>query len=250
MPSQLKPDEKRFIRRWVDVGADVDRIHEAERKARVRVGTGKKMLKLVRVQTEVERMLAPIRQEQERQRMVSDVTGKLHEKTESLAAELAETKADLALAVAMPLMTVDETVLEHELMRIARLDPKKFGAIKLAGIQAAYVVKGLMKNRSMERLMPAEKPAGAGKGIYEALFDQLRGDSEVGPLSVGPEISGPPTIDGAADLMPVPVTQKETGRAVVMPAMGEAIDVMPLVAAKLAKSKTGRAAQVITVEVG
>ncbi len=138
-------------------------------------------------------------------------------------------------------------------MRLVRLDPERHGRIKLASIQTAFVVAGLMEQGTTRRVVPAEMPTpGNTTGIYQSLFDLMR----AAPAEGVPAPPALPPADEAEvfDLTPqvaAPVsrgTKGEGAAPVQVPREGESID--PIVASTAKRQPSQKqATQVITVEV-
>ncbi len=254
MPKELPAKEANFLRHYVKEGAVEEKIRAIEKRLRLRVGAGAKLLKLKRVQEALREMMEPIRLEQQRQEMLGQA---VEEVTAKLQAEKIELEARLAAATQMPLMVVtgNTDVIEQELMRLVRLDPEKHGRIKLASIQTAFVVAGLMEQGTTRRVVPAEMPTpGNTTGIYQSLFDRMRAaPAEAEGVPAPPAL---PAADEAEvfDLTPqvaAPVsrgTKGEGAAPVQVPREGESID--PVVASTAKRQPSQKqATQVITVEV-
>lgn len=257
MPMKLTKDEGRFLKHYVKLGGVAEMTAEAERLARLKAGTGAKMLRLKRVAEAVEKQMAPVRLEQERQRMVADAVAEV---TAKMAAETAELKQQLANATQMPPLTVADggVVIEQELMRLVRLCPEKHGRVKLASIQTALVVSGMIEQGNTKRTLPPENPLAATAGVYTALFERQR-------LAAGPAGSEVPAAAGASapsegavleaevfDIVPpknmAGVPAPRVQGAAVLPAAGESI--APAVAeAKKPVTRRG-SIPVLTVELG
>lgn len=250
MPRKLPPGEEKFLRLYVKEGAIDEKIPVVEKRLRLRKGTGAKLLKFKRVQNALRETTEPIRLEQERQEMVGKA---VDEVTAKLQAEKVELEARLAAATQMPAMVVagNTDVIEQELMRLVRLDPERHGRIKLASIQTAFVVAGLMEQGTTRRVVPAEmQTPGNTTGIYQSLFDRMR----AAPAAAPPTL---PAADEAEvfDLTPSSAahvsreTKGESSVQVQVPLEGEPID--PVVASTSRRQPSQKqASQVITVEVG
>lgn len=255
MPKELPAKEANFLRHYVKEGAVEEKIRAVEKRLRLRAGAGAKLLKLKRVQDALREMMEPIRLEQQRQEMLGNA---VDEVTAKLQAEKVELEARLAAATQMPAMVVagNTDVIEQELMRLVRLDPERHGRIKLASIQTAFVVAGLMEQGTTRRVVPAEmQTPGNTTGIYQSLFDRMR----AAPAAVegAPTPPALPAADEAEvfDLTPSSAahvsreTKGESSVQVQVPLEGEPID--PVVASTSRRQPSQKqASQVITVEVG
>lgn len=253
MPTKLDPKEANFLRRYVKEGAVEEKIPAIEKRLRLRVGTGVKFLKLKRVQDALRVMMEPIRLEQERQAMVGKA---VEECTAKLQAEKAELEARLAAATQMPDMRVtgNTEAIEHELMRLVRLDPERHGGIKLASIKTALVVAGLMEQGTTRRVIPPDDPGkGTAPGIYQSLFDRQRQQEKLLEGNVTPPPPALPPAEEAEvfDLTPQAaiIVPRGTKGESELPKEGESIDPVVVAAPKRQPSQKA-AAQVITVEVG
>jgi hypothetical protein len=240
MPRKMLVRDKRFIEMYVLEGATEDKIRVAEKRARVRAGTGKRLLKRKTVQDELRRRLQIVKDEQEQQKLVGDAVAA---KTATLQAENAELKQKLGAITSMPDMrVVGHTVeLEHHLMRIVRLDPEKFAPIKLAAIKTGFVVAGIMEDgRGRLVTPPDDNPSKSVPGIYSSVFDRMRLgngekvlDAEVVPAQAKPDEAE------VFDLIPQPPAPAVS---VKLPPEGESLIPPP-------KQAQGNA-RVIQIEVG
>lgn len=237
MPKRLPPDEERFVRNYVREGGEEEHIRAAEKRARLKMGTGARVLKLKRVQDAVKERMEPIRLEQQRQQLVGEA---VVQATAQLQEERDRLQQAMEQIVALPAMRVmgNEQVIEQELMKLVRLCPEKFGRIKLAAIQTSFVVAGLMEQGTTRRVSPPDSAKiSDGKGVYASLFDRLRAEPKAEPAVVE-AVEGS---DGVFDLTPQKVEIAMVPAVLWMPPPGESIDPV-----RIPKG----AARVITVEVG
>jgi hypothetical protein len=241
--SILTTDEKRFIRFYVKEGAVEEKIAYAERRAKLKVGTAKLFLAKKRVQNEIKRQMQPVWDEQRRQELVGDavlqVTTKLEQDARKAEEEKKSAQNELAAVVSAPLQRIDETVLEDQLMRMAvGLDQNIHPQQKLAAIQAAFVVKGILEQGKTRRVAPGEDDGviNKGPGIYTAVFARLRAEKPVDE-----PIERPADNNQVFDL--VPEKNHDTSKAVVLPAIGEPLESL---AAPVQTSRN----KVITVDLG
>lgn len=241
MPKKLPKDEEKFLRYYVREGGVAEKIVVAERAARLKAGTGAKMLKLKRVQDALRERLEPLRLEQQRQELVgaavAEATAKQQEELNVLRAEATKIKTYENLSI-----QGNTTLLEQELMRVALgLDMNVHGRVKLEYIKTALVIGGLMEQGTTRRVGPTEMdPSNKAPSVYAAVFNRLR-DAENNhpvPVEVMPDS---PTIEGVFDLVPVKAAAV-VPTATAMPPAGESIDAPVPVARKESR--------VMTVEIG
>lgn len=202
MPTKLPAKEEKLLRFYIQEGATEDKIPVVAKRFRQKETAVRKVLNLKRVREECERRMLPIRLEQEKQRMVAEV---VEQTTAKLAAEKAELEAKLAAATQMPPLDVtgNEVVIGQELMRLVRLDPEKYGGVKLAAIKTAYVVAGIMEQGTTRRTVPPDNPnTGGSQGIYTSHFDRMRLEQGTMPVApAAPEPTAAPD-DGVYELIP------------------------------------------------
>ena len=240
----LSREEQRFIERYVREGATEDKIAIAERMAYLKSGSGTRILGRIHVQEEIKRRMEPVRLEQMRQQMLSDAVSQV---TANLQEERDKLRAEMDKLLAVPQMKVDESVLEHELMRlVVGLDQNEHPQVKLAAIQAAFVVKGILESGRSKRVAPTDDPDRAmGPGIYATMRSKM--------LTEGATLLGdpqPPAEEpGVFDLIPqeTPPAAPASGA----PEPGEEIEPITLEPIKKKAPKVRNAGrEVITVEIG
>lgn len=239
---RLPAIEEKILRFYIKEGGTEEKIPLVAQRYRMTVAAVTKILKLKRVRDTLEVRMAPVRMEQEKQRLLADAVAQATAKAEAEKAE-AEKRLHEVLNIQLIPVQGNETRIDHELMRLVQLDPEKYGGIKLAAIKTAYVVAGLMEQGTTRRVIPAEGKPDAAAGVYQNLFDRQRQQLPVGDQTV--EVS-PTTQPQAPDEQVFDLTPpkpKAPEPPLQMPPAGEAIEqILP------AKKKT--TAQVITVEVG
>ena len=188
MPTKtLTADERRFVTRYVDAGATEDKIRDCERSARLKAGTGQKMLKKAHVQAEISLKMEPIRREQEFQRVVGAAVSAAMQRVQEMAAEQA---AQLKLLTDLPLMDLDTKRIKHELMRlVVGLDQDKHPGVKLESIKAALVVDGILENGNIRRVTPNDPDKGdMTGGMYGDIFDRAHEAREQGATPFTPKL--------------------------------------------------------------
>jgi hypothetical protein len=221
----LKSREQYFVKLYIEAGADESKIPDCERRAKLRAGHSKKILKRKAVQEEIKSRLEAVRQEQFRSKVISEAT------------TAAEARLQEKLADKVKRKKIDLEVLDHELMcGIEGLDWNRFPKEKLEAIKAGYVVFGTLESGNTRRLIPPEHlQQNQGQSTYSSLFERLalKSPSE-------PQLEARPAEDGVYDLIPQPATSiAPTGP---FPPPGEPIQDSP----PAAKSDPN----IITVEVG
>ena len=239
-------DEKRFIRFYVKEGAVEEKIAYAERRAKLKVGTAKRFLAKKRVQSEIKRQMQPVWDEQRRQELVGDavlqVTAKIEQDARKAEEEKKAAQNELAAVVSAPLQRIDETVLEDQLMRMAvGLDQNIHPQQKLAAIQAAFVIKGILEQGNTRRVAPGdnENTTSRNPGIYTAVFARLRAEKPADE-----PIERPADNNQVFDL--VPEKNPDASKSVVLSAIGESIDT-PISASLVKRTPQSK---VITVDLG
>jgi hypothetical protein len=244
---KLPAVEEKVLRFYIQEGGTEEKIPVVAQRYRMTVAAVTRMLKLKRVRDAFEVRMAPVRMEQEKQKLLADAVAVATAKAE---AEKAEAEKKLNDVLNLPRIPVqgNELVIEQELMRLVQLCPEKYGGIKLAAIKTAFVVAGLMEQGTTRRVIPAEgKGEVTGGGVYQNLFDRQRQlEAGIPPAAIegqtAPATPPPQTDDQIFDLTPVKAKAPEPP-LLRIPPPGEGIEqVLP------AKKKTS--AQVITVEVG
>lgn len=181
----LSRDEQRFIGYWVKESANPERMSYCERRAGIKAGTGDRMLKRAHVADEIKRRMVPAALEQERQRLVSEavaaVISELEKRTARAEADAKAAEAEVTALAEAPKMAVNTPQLEHELMRLAvHLDIERHPQVKLAAIQAAFVVSGVLENGNVRRVQPKEPgDASFQNAIYGDLFDEMHRQREM-----------------------------------------------------------------------
>lgn len=238
---KLPAVEEKILRFYIKEGGTEEAIPVLAKRYRMTVPAVTKVLKLKRVRDAFEKRMAPVRMEQEKQKLLNDAVAQATVRAE---AEKAEAERKLKEFLDTPLIPVqgNETRIDHELMRLVQLCPEKYGAIKLAAIKTAYVVAGLMEQGTTRRVIPAEgKGETASGGVYQNLFDRQRLEQGNKPAVIDAPPQLPPADDQVFDLTPVKVMAPDM--ALKIPPPGESIEQV-----LVTKKKT--TAQVITVEVG
>ena len=222
-----KEKEKWFVGLYIKAGAHESSIAACEKRARLKAGSGQKILKRKAVQAEIYAKLEPVRMEQFRQQVLS----------ESVELAKAAQQAELRKTVSsVQRMKIDLEVLDHELMSMAvGLQQDRFPKEKLDAIKAAYVVFGTLESGNTRRLIPPEHlQQNDGQGTYTSLFNRLA----LKPATPTPLEASPSREDGVFDL--VPRSEPSTGSQGPLPPPGEAIDDAPV----------AKSSNVVTVEVG
>lgn len=249
MPKKLPADEEKLLRFFIKEGAADEKIPVVAKRFRMTVGVVTRKLGLKRVQEELRVRMEPVRLEQQRQQMLADDVAKV---TAQLIEDKEKAENALKAATQMPAMSVtgNELIIEQELMRLVRLDPEKHGRIKLASIQTAFVVAGLMEQGTTRRVSPPERnPEAAAAGVYTNLFDRLRLERDAKaatPEPVAEMIPDAEIVEDVFDLTPPPVDASRTKVSTrVLPPVGEVIEVIGM--PPVQRQNTSR---VITVEVG
>lgn len=248
---KLPAKEEKLLRFYIQEGATEDKIPVVAARFKQTEAAVRKVLKLKRVQDELEKRMAPMRLEQERQRLVAEA---VEQTTAKLMAEKAELEEELRKATEMPRIDVpgNEHIIGQELMNLVRLDGTKYGGVKLAAIKTAYVIAGIMDMGTTKRSIPPESsnPAG-GPGIYASHFDRLR---ELPAAPPAPDPATPPVIDappepedGVYDLVPsdkpvTPAAPTPANKEIKLPPPGEALTP--------SKKKADADSRVLTIEVG
>jgi hypothetical protein len=227
-----KEKEQYFVSLYVKMGATADQIPACEKRAHLKVGSGKKILARTSVKKDLASRMAPVQAEKIRQQTIGEALTLAKEKMqEELAAQIELIK----------LHKVDFDVLQGRLMQmVVGLNMHMFPKELLETIKTAMVVHGSMQVGNTKRLTtesnPSENPAAA---VYTALFHRLGSN----PSPVVETLPSQPEAQeaGIYDLYPpapVPKVPTVTG----MPLPGESIEEVP--AQKPSNSN------VITVEVG
>jgi hypothetical protein len=269
MPSKRPPqrirsltcDEQRFIRHYVQEGGIDEKVAVAERKAKLKAGTGAKMLTHAQVIDEVNRRMAPVWDERRRQQLLADavnqVTAGLQGQILQAERARAEAQAELDVLTKIPKMKVASDEIEHQLMRLVTgLDQDKHPQVKLAAIQVAFVVAGLLDHGTLKRAIPIEPDDGKpAAGVYQNLFERLRSEranAEIGAtplLPAGGATEAMPLSDDVFDLVPRPKAQPTAPAS--LSAFGEPVDARAPLGPdyKAPKGKSGNP-KVMTVEVG
>ena len=221
----LTAEEQRLIGHFVKEGGAPEKLDRCERLARVKKGTGAKILKRAHVQEEIKRRLQPIHIEQERQKLVADAVDEVMRR---IADKAAEQEAQLNVLTNLPLMSVDVKKLEHELMRlVVGLDQEKHPQVKLAAIQAAFIVSGTLENGNIRRVMPPDKNDGAfGGSMYGDLYDKMHERRENGsnpnpPRQLEAEIEIHDLLPHVAPDLPPPGEEIENLATIEAPAEAE-----------------------------
>ncbi len=246
MTKKLTAEEDRFLRNYVELGATDDQIRAAEKKARLRAGTGKRLLKRKAVQESLDERTKIVMAERERQQMVGAVVAQVTEKLEAensrLRDELSAAKRDLTGVMAVPRMRIDREVLDDRLMRlVVGLDVSRYPAVIHDAIKTAYVIEGLLEQGTTKRVVPPDLNAVQGTtGIYASVFDRMRldaGNSQVVDAQTVPKTPSA-TSEEIFDLTPVPPA---TQTARDLPPEGESI---------LPVKRMPVPSRVMTVEIG
>ena len=255
---KLTAEEHRLIRRFVTEGATDEKIARAAQLAKLSEAKARVILKRPRVQLEIHRRMEPVRLEHERQNLVADAVAQITAKLEAQAAaeRLAREAAEkeLAAVIAVPRMKVAEDELEHQLMRlVVGLDQDKHPQVKLAAIQAGYVILGAIEHGTTRRVIPMDKPGSSdAANVYTSLFARIRqerltagasepaeiGDPDAPLPAAKAEKPAPPDLTGVFELTPGKIAQRSAPLA--MPEPGEALEEPPPPEEKPAPQKLNR----------
>ena len=218
----LSREEQRFIGRFVKLGGNPEKVSECERLSKIKHGEGAKMLKRAHVAEEIKRRLQPLHLEHLRQEVLADaiaaVTAKLAADKLKAEQEAAAAAAEVKDLIEAPRMAVNVQDLEHELMRLVKhLNMELHPQVKLAAIQAAFVVSGILENGNVRRVAPKDPGDSTFNNvIYGDLFDKMHTLREQGPQSTQ-TIEAEPEI---FDLMP----HQQLPAGVELPRPGEEIE--------------------------
>jgi hypothetical protein len=161
-----KEIEQWFVDLYIKADAQEQHIERCEKRAHLKPGDGRKILRRKSVQAEIYRQLESVRAEQRHQATL----------TEAAAIAKAAVQRELSAGVSsIHRMKIDLEVLDHELMTMAvGLDKNTFPKEKLDAIKAAYVVFGTLESGNTRRLIPPEHlKQNEGQGTYASLFNRL-----------------------------------------------------------------------------
>lgn len=222
-----KEKKKYFLKLYAEKGAVEDQIPYCERRAHLKPGAGRSLLKRKWAQADLAKRTLPAVVEHVRTQVLPE------------AAKLAGEQLQETLKAAVDKivrMKIEPEILEHELMAgVIGLDWNRFPKEKLDVIKAAYVVNGTMESGNSRRIIPAEgQQTESGAGIYTSLFNRL---------ALEPQGTETKPDDKVYDLFPQPVKSASVPMPALLPPPGESIEEKP-VAPKETDSR------VITVEVG
>jgi hypothetical protein len=198
MPKTVKsltPDEERTLRQYIRYGANDAAVARMDRRKDARPGEVAKILKRKHVQAALAERMAPVMAVAAEQAVLGE---QVRNATAQLEEENAKLRNEVRNLTEMPMMTVEgnEALIEHELMRLVRLDPERYGRVKVVAIQTAFAYMGVMKTPGGQRVIDAPKePEEKGPSVYESIFDRKRLEQAQGGLSM-PE---------PAPLMPEPM---------------------------------------------
>ena len=227
----LKEKEAFFINLYVKGGADDSKIDACEKRAYLKPGSGKKILKRKAVKKDILDRLAPIQTEQVRQQTITEAVA-LAELTmqEKLAKQVEEIK----------LHKVDFDVAAGRLMQMCiGLNMHMYPKELLETIKTVMVVHGSLQSGNTKRVIPAENPQeNPAAGVYQSLFNRL--GSAPPPADTPSETEQDAQETGVYDLYPQP-PKPVIPTAKGMPLPGESIDEIP---------EKPSNPNVITIEVG
>jgi len=176
---KLTKKERYFVNLFLKLGADESRIEECAKRSEITIAAAHKLLKQKAVQKDIAEWKDIIRLEQERQQLVgpavAQVTATLSQKAEEAIAKKEAAEQELKAVIGIPLMTIKEELLEHEIMRLAvGLDPDRHPEEKRKAIESAYVIKGLMDSgRYKRRIAASDDPSvRTTASIYHSIFNR------------------------------------------------------------------------------
>jgi hypothetical protein len=224
----LKEREECFVRLYIDKGAQKPAIAECEKRAHLKAGSGKNILRRKAVRTEIQSKLSIVQAEQIRQKTIGEAV--------DLAAAKMREVLKLQISV-LKTLKIEPDVLEGLLMEGAlQTNLHMFPKEKLEFIKAAAVWSGTFESGNTRRLAPPES-AGTDRptGLYQSLFQRLASNPPADDTLPKTEAIAPD--DGIYDLIP----SKGSPGVAAMPAPGESLDEANLPVRK---------SDVITVEVG
>lgn len=259
--TKLTPEEKYFIRLFVQNGALESSYAYIEKRGKWKPGACAKMMTLKRVQKALHERMEPIRLEKVRQEMLADAVAKATQGQQTRIKQLEEDAArrqeELRGIMAVPAnQKLNAETLEHELMRLViGLNQDVHPGVKLDAIKASYVVLGTIKAGNTERISPLEpENRRNGPAVYRSLFDREYREKVALPAGeVPPEIPVAPVApdpDEPFDLLPG-VKAPAPVDLTALPALGESIEEQPPDSGprkRLGRNSAGR--QSITVEIG
>lgn len=260
--TKLTPEEKYFIRLFVQNGALESSYAYIEKRGKWKAGACARMMELKRVQKALHERMEPIRLEKMRQEMLADAVAKatLGQQTRitQLEEDAAKRQDELRGIMAVPTekLNLNSQTLEHELMRLViGLDQNVHPETKLNAIKASYVVLGTIKAGNTERISPLEpENRRDGPAVYRSLFDREyreKASTVIDNPSTAVETKVlPPAPDEPFDLMPG-IKASPPVDLTALPALGESIEEQPPEPGprkRLGRNSAGR--QSITVEIG
>lgn len=157
----LTRPEQRFVLHYLREGAVPEIVHIAERKARLKVGEGKGILRRRHVQEEIHRRKVLI--EFEENRLIA---------RDSIGMAAAADERD----------RVTLNKIEAALDKVIQLDAEKHASSVLEAVRLGLVYTGTIRDGRRERVTPADptkQENSAGElGFYSSIFSDLRGSSD------------------------------------------------------------------------
>ena len=159
----LKERQLYFIRAYVRKGATPEHIPACEKQAQLKPGDGKKLLEKPWAKLELQERLEPIKMEQQRQAILSEVVP---------IAKLTMEKQLAATYEEIKMHTLDFDVLRGRLMQgVLGIDMNRFPDVLLDYIKTGMVVHGTIQSGNTKKISPPEEhednPAAL---VYTPLF--------------------------------------------------------------------------------
>lgn len=234
--AELSPKERQqfFVKLYVSAGGTEDQIHACAKRAGMKLGDAKKLLRKPSVKADVQKRLEPIRMQQVKQEVLSEATDlAVQIYGEQLKRQISEIK----------LYKLDKDVAIGRLMQMCiGLNMHMFPDELRKVIEMVLVYDGAMQVGNTKRIIPADEGRELpGAGVYASIFDRT---SQTPPQATNPSNSQPnKPDDGAADLYPSSTpTPSLDSIPLVLPPAGESIED--------SGPKKPENPNVITVEVG
>jgi len=145
-----KEREKYFLSLFIRHGAREEKVAYCEKRAALRAGKGKKILKRRAVQLEIKARLAPVASEQYHQAIVSEaVDAAMLRIQEGLATE----------AKRLEPSQIDDVIKGRLMEMVIWLDMNRSPKELLKAIKLALVVHGSLQIGNIRRANPAQRPA-------------------------------------------------------------------------------------------
>ncbi len=164
----VKEKERFFVQLYLQHGAQPAKIAACEKRACLKKGQGKKVLRRKSVQEEIRSKTAPIFQEQMRQSVIGEAVE---------AAERAIEEKLKRRITFLKSLKIDKEVLRGRVMQVVlalnmHLHPKEL----IEAIKTASILDGMAETNNL-RLMAAPEPEGENRSVvYASLFDRLRAE--------------------------------------------------------------------------